>query len=62
MFVDGDDRHHEAVFAEMAAVFYDDVFDYVGARAGVDADAADVDASCLAGAVFVDFQNVSGFD
>ena len=46
----------------MAAVFDDEVFDHVGARAGIDADAAHVDASGLAGAVFVDFQDVSAFD
>src|ERR1700686_3186617 len=60
--VDGDDRHHEAVFAEMAAVFDNNVFDYVGARARIDADAAHIDAAGLAGAKFVDFENVSSFD
>src|SRR5208337_562743 len=57
--VDGNDRHHETVFAEVTAVFDDEVFDHVGAGAGIDADAADVDASGLACAVFVDFEHVS---
>src|ERR1700674_4913875 len=59
---DGDDRHNEPVFAEMAAVFDNNVFDHVGARAGIDADAAHIDASGLAGPEFVDFKNVSSFD
>src|ERR1019366_3317332 len=60
--VDGDDRHHETVFAEVAAVFDDDVFDHVGAGAGIDADAAHVDAAGLAGAELVDFEDVPTFD
>src|SRR5579859_1997640 len=60
--VDGDDGHDEAVFAQMAAVFDDQILHYICARAGVDADAAHLDASGLAGAVFVDFENVSAFN
>src|SRR5271170_5748547 len=46
----------------MAAIFDDDVFHHVGARSRIDADAAYVDASGLAGAEFIDFENVSCFD
>ena len=46
----------------MAAVFDNEVFDHIGARAGIDADAANIDASGLAGAELIDFENVSAFD
>src|ERR1700674_468115 len=61
-FVDGDERHHEPVFAEMAAVFDNNVFDHVSAGAGIDTDAAHIDAAGLAGAELIDFENVSSFD
>src|SRR5438552_11068920 len=60
--VDSDNRQHDAVLAQVAAVLDDQVFDYVGAVAGIDADAADIDASGFAGAEFVEFQNVSTLD
>ena len=47
--VDGDDGEDDAVFADVAAVFNNQVFDHVGAITGVDADAADVDASRFCG-------------
>src|SRR5262249_48628251 len=60
--VDGDDREHDPVFAEVTAIFDDQVFDYVGAVAGIDADTADVDLAGLARAQLVEFQNFSAFD
>src|SRR5580704_13773152 len=60
--VDRYDGHHEAIFAQVAAVLDDDVLDHVGARAGIDADAAYIDASGLAGALLIDFEDVSTFD
>jgi len=46
----------------VAAVFDDQVFDNVGAVAGIDTDAADVDLAGFAGAEFVEFENVSALD
>ena len=46
----------------MAAVFDDEVFNHIGAIAGVDADAAYVDFAGLARAELVEFENVSAFD
>src|SRR5437868_6470278 len=60
--VDGDDGKDYPVFADVAAVFDDQVFDYVGAVAGIDADSAHVDLHGLAGAQLVEFQDVSAFD
>src|SRR5579885_877860 len=60
--VDGDDRQHDAVFADMAAVFDDQVLDHFGARAVVDADPAHVDPSHLARAQFGEFKDVATFD
>src|SRR5208283_4861165 len=60
--VDGDDGQDDAVFAQVAAVFDDEVFDHIGAVAGVDADAAHVDFAGFAGAEFVEFQNIAAFD
>src|SRR5579872_7458773 len=61
-FIDSDNGQHNAVFADVSAVFDDEIFDYVGAAAGIDADAADINASGFAGAQFVEFENVSAFD
>src|SRR5581483_633895 len=61
-FVDGDNRQHDAVFADMAPILDDQVFDYVGARARVDAYPANIDPSDLARAEFVEFQDVSALD
>ena len=61
-FVDGDDGKDDAVFAEVTAVFNNQIFDYIRSRAGVDADAAYVDASGFAGAEFVELENVAAFD
>src|SRR5271169_5045232 len=60
--VNGDDGQHDAVFAEVAAVFDDEVFDDVGAVARVDADAAHVDFAGFARAEFVEFQDVAALD
>src|SRR6202522_390006 len=60
--VHGDDRHHEAVFAEVATIFNNEVVDHIGARAGIDADTANIDASGLACAGLIDFENVSAFN
>src|SRR5579872_1281289 len=60
--VDGNDRQHDAVFAEVAAVFDDEIFDHIGAVAGVDADASDIDLACFARSEFVEFKNVSALD
>ena len=46
----------------MAAVFDDQIFDHVGAVAGIDADAAHVDAAGFARAQFVEFENVAALD
>src|ERR1019366_6164586 len=61
-FVDGNDRHHEAIFAQVAAVVDYQVLYHIRARAGIDADAAYVHAARFACAQFVDFQYVSAFD
>src|SRR5271165_4933708 len=60
--VDGDDGQHDAVFAQVTAVFDDEVFDHVGAVARVDADAAYGYFAALAGAEFVEFQDVAALD
>ena len=61
-FVDRDDGQHDAVFADVAAVFDDEIFDHVGAAARIDADAAHIDFAGFARAEFVEFQNVAAFD
>src|SRR5438045_2973465 len=53
-FVDGDDGQNDAVFAEVQPVFDNQIFNHVGAVAGVDANAAHFDASGFARAKFVE--------
>ena len=43
----------------MTAIFDDEVFDHIGAVAGIDADAAYVDLSCLARSEFVELEHVA---
>src|SRR5207244_853533 len=59
--VDGDDRHHDAVFGEVAAVANDHVLHHVVHRSGIDADPAHGDPPGFARAMVVDLQNVAGF-
>ena len=60
--VDGQDRHDEAVLAEMPAVADDDLSDDVGIGAGVDQDAADRGLAHAPRAQFVELQNVAALD
>src|SRR6266496_5531009 len=57
--MDCDDRQHETIFAQMAAIFDNQVFNNVGPGAGVDADAADSYASCFTCAELVEFKNIA---
>src|SRR5258708_1642510 len=61
-FVDGDNGQHDTVFAQVAAVFNNQILNHVGARSGIDADSANVDAPGFAGVVFVKLENVAAFD
>src|SRR5205085_8431164 len=59
--VDGEDGQDDAIFAEVAAIADDEVFDDFAQRAGIDADAADVDASAFARAQLVKLQHIAAF-
>ncbi len=61
-FINRDDGEHDAVFAEVTAVFNYQILNHVGAVAGIDADAAHIDFPGFARAEFVKFQNVAAFN
>jgi len=46
----------------VAAIFDDQILDYIGSRAGIDANPAHVYTACLARTEFVKFQNVSALN
>src|SRR5208337_3970630 len=60
--VNRDDWQHDAVLAEVPAVANDEVFDHVAHGVGIDADAADSNATRLARAQFVELQYVAALD
>src|SRR5206468_5855277 len=62
VLVDGDDRQHKAVFAEMPPVFDYKVFNDICPGTRVDTDATNVDASGLTRSKFVEFEHVAAFN
>ena len=59
--VNRDDGQNESVLTQVSAVFYDQIFDDISPRTGINTDSADVHASGLACAKLVEFHDVAAF-
>src|SRR6185369_381101 len=60
--VNRDDGQHDAILTEVAPVLDNKIFDHIGARARIDAHAANVDPSRFARAQLIEFQNIATFN